>query len=130
MSNKKTTELSKLQDVWYEKLKKDGFKDIEQRDGNLKQWESHAFGGRYNHNLFNSKSKYYQLAGQYLHENEFETEKSKKIWELHSEGFSITQISAQLKKKRRKSCSRSSVQAVVKKLATEMLKKYGSSEDE
>lgn len=130
-NRKPQTELSKLQDVWYAKLEKAGFDDIEQRDGNLKQWACSAFGSRHsNKHLFNSKSKYYELAGQFLHENQFETEREKIIWELHSEGVGMTGIAQEIKRRRYKVKSRSSVHAIIQKLAKEMLTKYGNSDEE
>lgn len=122
----KTKKFEALKAKWYAKLEKSGFKDIEQDENNLKEWDSYAFCSRYNRHLFSSKEAYYQLAGQFLHTHNFKDKREQLIWECHSNGKSVTQIAEILKAKRFKIHNRTSVYLIMRGLAKEMLKKYGT----
>lgn len=86
----------KLQKKWYDKLKKEGFKDIEQSDGNLKEWASSRLltpGHMPSRTLWNdSVEQYFRLAGFFLNDYEFKSELEKYIWSLHCDGRSIKDI--------------------------------------
>lgn len=124
-----TKEFNRLKEKWYKKLEDSGYRDIEQDENHLKEWDSYAFKSRYNKHLYASKETYFQLAGQFLHTFEFESKRHKVIWELHSNGMSITQIANALKSKRFKSPNRTSVHTVVQALSKEMLRIYGNEND-
>lgn len=129
MSQFKTKEFLALKKKWDKKLKSDGFEDIEQDDGNLKLWSSHFFKARFNETLFGAKEEYYRLAGQFLHEHIFKEQKTKLIWQLHSEGISIRDIVKALKKRGFKAY-KNAVHRVVQDLTEQMLKKAGQNEQE
>src|ERR1035437_3122878 len=126
----KTPQFKKLQEKWYKKLADSGFVDAESDEDHLKRWEGHAFAkSRYQIATFESKQKYFALAGQFLNEKKFETKKDRMIWEMHSEGKSTRDISIVLKKKKIPSPSKDTVNIVIRKLAKEMLQKYDLSDD-
>jgi hypothetical protein len=128
MSKFQTEDFKKLKEKWYSKLKSSGFNDIEQDENHLKEWDSFAFTSRYNKHLFNSKETYYRYASQFLHDYNFPDKRQQVIWELHSSGKTITQISQELKKRRFKSHNRSGVHVTIQALAKEMLKNYAEPE--
>lgn len=121
MSNpKKAKELKDLQSKWYKILEKDGFKDAEQADGNLKIWHSYFYRTRWNAELYGAKEEYYRLAGQLLYVYEFTSTKEKQIWQHHTDGKSIRTIVRLLKEQGHKA-SRDSVHLVIKQIAKEMM---------
>ena len=122
----KTKEFKELQDEWYEKLKKEGFNDIETDEDNLKQWESYIFS-RYDENLIPFKTEYFRLAGQFLHTHKFKSKKLRKMWKYHSEGYSFNEISEKMA--HYEGASRSSIHVQVNKLAKEMLKQYAATNE-
>lgn len=96
MSNK--AELAKLTKVWYKKLKKSGFEDIEQSDGKLKEWHSFKFAvGGQNAIQIYAKTKFYDAAREMLTKHTFATARERKIWALYSEGESARGIAKKLK---------------------------------
>jgi len=125
--------LKKLQDRWYAKLKKEGFDDIEQRDGNLKTWHSSMFQNRrkkrYTEDSWDSKIEYYRLAEHFLNDNKFKNEQEKKTWELHSEGISYEKISIRLKALGfKRGVSKDSIHKLIKLLAATMVKVCSTNE--
>lgn len=96
MSNK--AELAKLTKVWYKKLKKSGFEDIEQADGKLKEWHSFKFAvsGKNEVQIY-ATTKFYDAAREMLTKHTFQTALDRKIWALYSEGDSARGIAKQLK---------------------------------
>lgn len=119
----RTKEFFKLKSKWDKKLVKSGFKDIEQDEEHLKLWSSHFFKVNYNKTQFEAKEDYYRLASQFLYEHLFKNELELKIWKFHSEGTSIRDISALLRKKGTK-VHRNGVHTIVKSLCKAMLQKY------
>lgn len=115
---------SKLQKEWNVRLEKT-VPNIEQEDGNLKQWHSFHFA-RKKHTLQNggqsSKEEYYRLAGHFLYENEFLTERDRRIWELHADGKQHRQITDTLAKQGFK-VKIGIVSEAVRRLTKEMLGK-------
>lgn len=87
-----------LQAEWYQKIANSGFQEIEQPDGNLKLWASTFFKVRYQENVFRAKEEYYRLAGQFLNDYKFESKFEHRVWELHTEGVSIRNITLIMKK--------------------------------
>ena len=126
----KTQKFKTLQEKWYKKLKDTGFNDIESDENTLKRWEGHAFvKSRYQVATFESKQKYFALAGQFLNECKFETRKHKIIWEMHCDGKSTREIEKELKRRKIVNPSRDVVNKIVRKIAKEMLQKYDLSDD-
>lgn len=97
-----TPKFKALQAKWDQKLAKSGFDDIEQRDGNLKQWHAHLFHTRARaHEVERQgKEEYFRYATQFLHTYDFETKADKIIWENHSEGKTAPEIAKILSKRK------------------------------
>jgi hypothetical protein len=95
----KTKDFKALQKKWEERLKKEGFEDIERKEGRLKSGSVENVRYLYTTEQFNIKEEYYRLAGQFLHEYKFKSSVERKIWELHSEGMSVRNIIKKLKHK-------------------------------
>jgi hypothetical protein len=115
----KPQSLKQLQKIWYAKLAKKGFKDAEQDPDNLKRWSGH-FRTWYDDQSYEDKERYFQLAGQFLHDYEFSSYREKLIWQCHSEGMTLHETIAFVKRKGRK-CYMDVVRNTVKKLARIML---------
>ncbi len=124
--NPKSKDFQALQKTWYKKLKQEGFEDIEQADGHLKLWSAYYFRSKYKTDgdvLFQqAKEEYYRLARQFLHEKSFEDIRTKRIWELHSEGMSIRNIVKVLKQEGHVAY-KNIVHPIVKALSKEMIEK-------
>ncbi len=92
--------LKKLQEKWDKKLKDSGFEDIENRStGKLHDWST-RWTRRDNELTIEARREYYRAAGQFLYEHKFSNETEKRIWSLHSEGRSVRDIVAALKKEK------------------------------
>jgi hypothetical protein len=119
----------KLSREWNKKLEKSGVENIEQEDGNLKQWHSFHFA-RKSHSVQNggqtSKEEYYRLAGHFLHNYPFEVERDRRIWELHAEGLFSPDIVKRLSKQGFR-VKTSIVHETVKKLTKIMIGQLWSS---
>lgn len=113
--------LLKLQQKWYKKLEKSGFKDIESpfKPGQpLKHWDSIHFQLYQTKESFLERQRYYQLAEQMLHDFKFKKKVHKKIWEMHAKGRSLTEISESVK------LHRNTVYRIIRKYASYI--KYNS----
>lgn len=126
MSNQfKTKEFKKLNKLWYGKLKKEGFEDIERKDKTGQKEERvvnsplHYIAKNYTLLQFEVKEEYYRMAGQFLHEHKFKSLYEREVWELHSNGVSIRNIVKKLKA-RKQTAYRDLVHGVIKALVTEM----------
>lgn len=89
----------KLRDLWYKKLKDDGFKDIETKDkadSNLIRWDSLHFQHAHTPTTFEAIQSYYYLATQFLNSRSFKDTTDgrieKEIWHLHSIGHTLRHI--------------------------------------
>lgn len=132
--NQKELELAQLTQKWYAKLKKEGFKDLETSSGQLK------LGADMYHQIirgataqqkkthYESKERYYQLAGQFLYDHEFETPREQQIWELHSEGLSHSDIRKKLY--RFKNTKETTIRVIIQKLSKIMLSQTDKYEQE
>jgi len=91
-------EFKAMEQEWYQKLKEDGFEDIEdtsRKDMPLKTWHSIKF------KLKDSKTRmhkqtYYEDAKELLLTYKFKNETHKTIWSLHCEGLSSRDIEVKL----------------------------------
>jgi hypothetical protein len=97
----KKSEWVKLKREWDQKLAKSGFNDIETPSGNLQRFDSKYFKANYDPADFKASERYYQLAGQTLHEYPFSSRKDFFIWRMHAEGRSAHEIAKALKVDRR-----------------------------
>lgn len=96
------SDFKKLNKQWRDKLKKSGFEDVEQEDGNLKLWHSFRFmileaknsKDSLQNRVENNKIKefYYRVATKFLHTHKFKSAKERRIWELHCEGHGWRKI--------------------------------------
>lgn len=121
----KTKEFKDLEKEWYDKLAKDGFKDLERQDRvgkkeeRLKNGSVEIIQDRYTLEQFKIKEEYYRVAGQFLHNNKFKCSLDRLVWSLHSEGMSIRNIIKKLKKKGR-TAYKDLIHGIIKRLADEM----------
>lgn len=118
--SRKPEDFKKLERIWYEKLRRSGFKDIENnhvRGKPLKQFEGSYFKARYSPLKFESQQQYFTMASQFLHEYQFQTEFERQVWGLHVEGMHLRQI-AKIVKKRKKD----TIGNMIKRLAFVMFK--------
>jgi hypothetical protein len=125
----KNLKFEKLKEKWYSKLKREGFEDIEKDEDSLKVWSSTIFGktkALIQHGGWQAKATYYQMASTFLSEYKFDNDRERKIWEKHSEGLSMRDISVSLGTKRSKTYSRTYVWMVIKKLRIKMFDMYMS----
>lgn len=120
--NPKDKDFLALQDKWYKKLKSSGFNDVEQDESRLRQssnTELHKRGLYDDPLRREARQEYYRLAGQFLHDYEFEDNKEKVIWEMHSDGTSIQDIVVAMKSRNFKVYKRY-VHETIQRLAKEM----------
>lgn len=106
---------------WNRKLAASGFEDCERPDGSLKTFTTSAFSKGYytDPNRRNAKIEYYTLAQHFLHTYKFKNNKERVMWELHSEGISIRNISKEMKRRNFKTY-KFQVETVLSKLRDEM----------
>lgn len=124
MFKKPITEYDKLRAVWYKKLEKEGFQDIETDEHNLKSWSA-KFASRKSQELWQAKEAYYYMATNFLNEYAFDSALEKTIWEYHTEAISIRDIVKLLRKKTKVMIiNRSSIWTTINRLETTMKKMY------
>lgn len=93
-----------LQDEWYGKLKEIGFNDIEREYKGeifLKEWASNAYrAGKVHSETVEEKTEYYRLlSGQFSDEQAFEDDSDRLIMEKTCDGWTIAEISRELKER-------------------------------
>lgn len=101
------SDLNKLQKLWYAKLKSQGFHDIEQDNGMLKDWSSKFYTSQFKETngtrtedkivINSAKAEYYRLAEHFLNSYKFNNKLEHNIWDLHSQGKSFREIAKKLK---------------------------------
>lgn len=117
-----TPRVKKLTTLWYEKLKEEGFSDIENTTHDLtplRVWHSLKWA-----NTSDDKREatllYYTKAKELLETHPFENEIHRRIWELHCDGFSkrkIEKLIATLPK----ACKREQIGKIINLIASEIL---------
>lgn len=111
---KKTPSYTELKKIWYKKLEKSGFKDVERNDKheNLKQYDAPWFYhyASKNPEVMIAKQEYFYNATQMLQTGMFENATEKEIWALHSDGKSLRAIAKEV------GFNKDNVHAIVKKL--------------
>lgn len=122
----KSTSYSALKKIWYAKLKKSGFNDIEMPDGDLKGRSTEFSRDRatYQYGGLEAKGEYNRLANFFLQEHEFASRLEKTIWEYHVNGLSIRNISTVLKKAKVRVTNRDFIHQIIKRLKQQMIAKY------
>lgn len=91
------SELRTLRKTWYQKLKGEGFEDIEDDHGNLLNYHFNICKMRYHPVSYEAKLYYYQEAGTLLHTHSFKSIEEREIWKLHSEGLPVRKIADRIK---------------------------------
>ncbi len=109
---------------WYAKLKQSGFDDIELSDTTLKLG-SEQFRRARSMQGWQAKAAYYQMASNFLNDHRFANRLERIIWQYHSEGISVRDISITLNKaKTHRKMSKDIVWAIVNRLTKIMKKLY------
>lgn len=119
------SEYDKLRALWYEKLKEEGFKDIESMDGKIKVWSS-SVSRKNPPDIWQAKAAYYRMATSFLHDYTFENAVEKTIWEYHAFGISIRDIVATLNATKVIKTNRDAVWIITKRLENAMKNMYMS----
>lgn len=121
MSLLKSRKDKELERLWYQKLAKEEFKDIEDTargDRPLRQWHSFIFPAK-DKALREAITKYYEAAAELLQTRKFESQEYRRIWQLHCEGFTYKEIQVEFKKKG-KSRGLGGIQWVIEKIRKEI----------
>lgn len=131
---KKKLSYKEEKDIWYKKLEKSGFVDIEQDEDNLKKWSS-VFTkevGKHSLEVWKIKAEYFQMATNFLEEYKFDNNIEKVIWEYHANGLRIREIADLLKKARVKSVGvkKSNIYNIIKRLKNSMYAMYVAASEE
>jgi hypothetical protein len=123
MPPKKLDDYNKIRALWYKKLEKEGFKDIEDDQGRLKAWSS-----RFSHTrikeLYEDKQPYYNMATQFLNDYKFESRLEKIIWEYHANALSVRDITTILRKTKVAKTNRTTIWQTIKRLEEHMKRMY------
>lgn len=119
-------EFLKLRKIWYQKLKEDGFKDIEYTNwkdgssGNLLKGFGHMDAIRF---YRYDKRRYYQVLSQYANDLEEADHPDAAVVRLHADGLSRAKISKQLGIKEWR------INRIVKAAAEDAISSYQASDD-
>lgn len=92
----KTEKFKAIKEEWYQKLSDSGFVDIEKNE-RLKQRADNSYRTK-DLTLIENKSRYFDLLGQWAHEEEFKTEIHRIVIERRSQGVKIKDIVLELKR--------------------------------
>lgn len=142
----KQADLKSLTKVWYDKLKDEGFDDIEQDEDTLTTWSSVFYKSQFVNDsslgndtktryetkavINEAKAQYYRLAEHFLNDHIFQTRLEKNIWALHVEGKSYREIAKTLRATSRKlMLNKDNVQIIVQKLEILMKEQLSHVED-
>jgi len=101
-------DLKTLQSEWYEKLKNEGFEDIEDTENRTKTMVR-AFKDE-------SKLAYYEKANAFLEDYEFDSPEDAIVWRYHCIGKATRQIASELE------ISKSHADRIIQRLKKIMLK--------
>lgn len=110
-------------EVWYKKLKRSGFEDIEMNETQLKRYST-DFNTVTVVRTYEAKTEYYSMARRFLNSFQFETPRERIIWEYHSNAISCRNIAKILNKISRKKTNKDLVNIIIKRLTKEMKKLY------
>jgi hypothetical protein len=118
----KKSEFNKLKALWYKKLERSGFKDIEQDEVYFKNSNVSVIDQR--RVTWQSQAEYYQMATDFLNVHPFKSRVERIIWEYHANGISTRDIADILNKVRKNKILRMTVWRIVKRLEIIMKKMY------
>jgi hypothetical protein len=105
----------KLKEVWYKKLEKAGFVDIEEDEFKLKV-DSTKFARQESMKSYQTKIDYYYMANHFLNSYKFKSSFDRIVWEYHVEGIPSRDIAKILTKLKRKPIGRMTIWRVLKRL--------------
>lgn len=94
------SQFKQLQRKWYNKLKDSGFEDIEDTNSPkelLKSWHDIYFHKRHTFVSFRALQIYYQNCRSFLNTHPFQSHTERMIWQMHTDGYALRQISIQMK---------------------------------
>lgn len=120
---KKPQTLSELREVWYKKLERSGFDDIEATEYRLKR-SVHDFTLPVVNRDWYAKNEYYSMAGLFLNSYKFKSNIEKVIFEYHANGISVRDIAKIISKARVLKADRNRVWYILKPLIALMKKTY------
>lgn len=107
---------------WYQRLREEGFEDIEDTDSPrqlLKEWHSTKFLDHADGVRSSARQKYYEMATHFLHAHQFESEMEYTIWEMHSNGLSLRKIAKEVSSQKR-TFSKDEVAKIIKTIRGKM----------
>lgn len=113
----KKAEFLKLKDLWYKKLEKSGFVDIERDEQTLKRPLTSVFGKqRKAKNIirWRAKQDYFYMAEHFLNNFKFKNKFEENVWMYHANGLSLRNITKVLNKVKRFKTNRTTVWKVIK----------------
>jgi hypothetical protein len=123
--NKKDKGFRELQKKWYDRLKKEGFDDIEWTDHKTGYGQDSPHLKRSTYYISSKYSlgteNYYRLFRNFVSHATFTSKIDKTIAELHSEGFSYRQIIKQIRLRHRRTRSLFFIWSRMQKLTAEMV---------
>lgn len=117
------SEYAKLRDLWYDKLKAEGFEDIEDSEYTIKVWSS-RFAKLKDVDTWQQKADYYYIANHFLNSYEFDSELEKIIWEYHTNCISIRDITQLLRDTKVLDTNRDYIWLIIKRLKAIMKRMY------
>lgn len=120
---RKKTDYERTRDIWYAKLKTEGFVDIEHLDGSLNIGIPRSIMYQ-DPDLRHLTEAYYCMAYHFLNNYEFDNELEKVMWEYHTNGLGVRNIAKALKKAEIISTNRNKVWKIIKKLEDKMKSLY------
>ena len=89
-----------LKAKWDKILEREGLPDIEKgpylRVYSTNRFSHFEFDKTAHPDQNAAKEAYYQLACSFLHEHKFESDKERRIWELHSQAVSVREIAKRM----------------------------------
>lgn len=137
--NPNSKEFKKLQQLWYKKLEKNGFDDIESKVLSnktlipyLRSTPEHEVNRSTNKSkvyLIAQKQDYFRAVGHFLYDHKFTNEVERLIWEYHSDGKSLRETSSLLKNHRIK-IAYTQVKEIIQKIRKQMFDYYREAKDE
>lgn len=92
---KKPKDLKSVKSIWYKKLKKSGFYDIEENEHKLKRYDADYFL-HLGVDKATETSQYYSNCEEFLRKHLFFSKSDRYIWRLHCTGMTEVQIAKQI----------------------------------
>ena len=93
---RKKKDLKALQSLWYSKLKKSGFEDIEVSETKLKRYDAEYFLAK-GADEATETVEYYNECEEFLRRHVFFSKSDRLVWRLHCTGLTEEEIAKQLK---------------------------------